>query len=152
MIRALQQWEKTGISLLSKFHVPNILVDYRMNGIINFSVLQYSTVELLKSGKLWSKVSNPSYSILDIGAWKATVNWGCFTQPFFTLDANIRNKCQIWQSIGSNTAFLTTFEAAVWQNLLRISRNHTGTKICACGTKDTFLQLWFPCPPIFKWT
>ena len=33
------------------------------------------------------------------------------------------------------------FERAFWQNFSRILRNHIGTRNCACGTKDTFLQL-----------
>ena len=40
----------------------SILVNYRMNVMIDISVLQYSTVELLKSGKLWSVASYPSYN------------------------------------------------------------------------------------------
>ena len=59
-------------------------------------------------------------------------------------DANLDNKCQIWHSIGPYLQLANYKDFWIEGGLLKFTaylRNHTRTKICACGTKGVFLQL-----------
>ena len=124
--------QKRVFLLLSGF-LLTVLIDATQNS----SGLKYSTVELLNYG-----ASSPILLIMFSDIWGIV---GCRNGQGVSHNPCFYPRCNIWSVIFGRKQiyklFLNQFERMFWQNFPHILRNHIGTKNCACGTKDTFLQL-----------